>query len=115
MPTMMLLARVLSLTPITSSQVMAMTIRNAGRLTSTGTPAIRGAVRMTVCIATLPPAARACAFQYPCVSQSGMWKNGETSELKYPPHAIATATFPTAYSRIRSHPMIHATSSPSVA
>ena len=28
---------------------------------------------------------------------------------------MATATLPTAYSRIRSHPMIQATSSPSVA
>ena len=28
---------------------------------------------------------------------------------------MATATLPTAYSRIRSQPMIHATSSPSVA
>ena len=34
---------------------------------------------------------------------------------KYPDHEIATATLPTAYSMIRSQPMIHAISSPRVA
>ena len=35
--------------------------------------------------------------------------------LKYSLHAIATVAAPTAYSRTRSQPMIHATSSPIVA
>src|SRR6185295_8523789 len=41
-------------------------------------------------------------------------KNSSTL-LKYSLHAIATVAAPTAYSRIRSQPMIHATSSPIVA
>jgi hypothetical protein len=36
-------------------------------------------------------------------------------ELKYPLQAIATAMLPTAYSSMRSQPMIHAMTSPSVA
>ena len=36
-----------------------------------------------------------------------------SSSRKYPDHPIATPMFPTAYSTMRSHPMIQATSSPS--
>src|SRR5689334_24159900 len=47
---------------------------------------------------------------------SGMWSPKEVScAFKYPPKPTATATLLTAYSRIRSQPMIHAINSPSVA
>jgi len=42
-------------------------------------------------------------------------RNNAYSAIWVHPQATATAMLPTAYSRIRSQPMIHATSSPSVA
>ena len=82
-------------------------------LSRTGIPPIRGAVWSRPCTAG---SELSSAVRYPCVSQSGrVIPNAEMSELKYPLQAIATAILPTAYSRIRSQPMIHAISSPSVA
>ena len=55
-----------------------------------------------------------CADRKSVASQAGIaipkWLS---SSRKYPDQPIATPMFPTAYSMIRSHPMIHATSSPS--
>jgi hypothetical protein len=41
--------------------------------------------------------------------------NQSSTRFKYSLQAIATVAAPTAYSRQRSHPMIHATNSPIVA
>ena len=43
------------------------------------------------------------------------WTRPSTSVRKYADHEMATETFPTAYSMMRSQPMIHATNSPRVA
>ena len=49
-------------------------------------------------------------------SQAGMlMAKWLTSSTKYPDHPIATPMLPTAYSMIRSQPMIQATNSPSEA
>ena len=42
-------------------------------------------------------------------------KRLSSTSFRYPENPTATAMLETAYSRIRSHPMIQATSSPSVA
>ena len=47
--TMMLLARELSFAPRSSSQVIAATMPNAGRLIRIGVPRIRGAVPISAC------------------------------------------------------------------
>ncbi len=89
------------------------TIMNAGTFNSTGIPKMRGAVSSRPWTAG---SELSSAVRYPWVSQSGkLIPKALMNELKYPLHAIATAMLPTAYSRMRSHPMIHAISSPSVA
>ena len=89
---MMLLARALSRMPTHRTAVMSRTMKTAGRL-------------------NVPPSPGGPA------SDSGSAKpNSESSRsLKYCPQPTATAATDTAYSRIRSQPMIHATSSPIVA
>ena len=111
--TMMLLARALSRTPRSNSHVIPMTIANAGIFRRIGTPAIRGAVCISPCTAG---SVLIVTARYPCVAQPGKeTPNADRNDVKYPDHATATATFPTAYSRIRSQPMIQAMISPSVA
>ncbi len=51
MTTITLLARALSRAPRSSSQVMKVTMPNAGRLTSTGMPSTRGAESSSPCTA----------------------------------------------------------------
>ena len=90
--TMIVLARALSLIPTISSAVTASTRNAAGRL-------------------TVPPS--------PGGSLSALGRvtpNSESSRLlRYCPQPTATAATDTPYSRMRSQPMIQATSSPSVA
>ena len=67
-------------------------------------------------------------FMMPCTPVAAAVSNGEcdhsygmrqpnqsSTRLKYALHAMETVAAPTAYSRIKSQPMIHATSSPMVA
>ena len=108
-PTMMLLKIALSLTPITSTQVTSATMATAGRLTMIGCPNRWGA-----------PAAISGVFspvRRSVTSQPGMVKPNACfrMSLKYPDQEIATAILPTAYSMIRSQPMIQAIISPRVA
>ncbi len=69
----------------------------------------------------LPPASASCdvacaAVRKSVASHAGIWTpKPRSSSWKYADHEIATATLPTAYSMMRSQPMIHAISSPSVA
>src|SRR5262249_39645401 len=90
-----------SLIPITSSVVTTATTITAGRL------------KMAVCdvpsahATTIPLAAESAPAT--CVR---LWGGTEPTN---PTQPIATVTAPSAYSRIKSQPMIHATSSPSVA
>ena len=84
--------RALSRMPTQSTAVTASTMNTAGRLNE-------------------PPSPGGLA------SESGSWKPNSESmrSLKYWPQPTATAATDTAYSRIRSQPMIQATNSPSVA
>ena len=71
-------------------------------------------------MASVAPAATAsaamCADRTSVASQAGSARpKWVSSSRKYPDHPIATPMFPTAYSTIRSQPMIQATSSPSEA
>src|SRR5687768_12190183 len=86
MTTMIVLVRADSLTPITSSAVMTRTTSAAGR--------VKGAVVIPVG-RTMPTSA--------------------SSDTAVAPQPSATVEDASEYSRIRSHPMIQATSSPSVA
>jgi hypothetical protein len=124
--TITVLAHALSRMPITRIQVISITIATAGRLKITGKPSICGAVchASAACrIDAEMSAPPACTAANPCdavrgsvVSHAGMWMPKPSSSVtKYADQLTATAMFPTAYSMIRSHPMIHATSSPSVA
>ena len=90
--TMIVLTRALSLAPRTSSAVIASTMITAGRL-------------------KIPPSSGEVA------KFSGIWKPKASSRkmLKFAPQPTATAAMDTPYSRIRSQPMIQATSSPRVA
>ena len=90
--TMTEFARALSRTPMQSTAVTARTMKTAGRL-------------------NLPPSPGGPASD----SGSEMPKSESSRSLKYWPQPTATAATDTAYSRIRSQPMIHATSSPIVA
>ena len=90
--TMTRLTAALSRVPRTSSRVIASTMKTAGRLK---TPPSSGDVEIA----------------------SGSWKPNAVSRktLRLPPQPTATAATETPYSRIRSQPMIKATSSPRVA
>ena len=68
MTTITLLAVELSRAPRSSNHVTAMTIAHAGRFTSTGWPARRGAVSSRPCTAG---SALRSAVRYPVVSQPG--------------------------------------------
>src|SRR3954471_13908203 len=92
MTTMTRLAPALSRTPRTSRNVIATTMNTAGRL---NTPPSEGDVEIAVGSSTPNAALR--------------------KALTLPPQPTATAATDTPYSRIRSQPMIHATSSPMVA
>src|SRR5579862_7134306 len=95
-PTIKLLAPADSRIPTTSSTVRNITITNP---------------MMLKC------AAHPVSGEYAGVlSQSGMCNPKESSKLlMYAENPTATAMFDTAYSRIKSQPIIHATSSPIVA
>ena len=90
--TMIVLARAVSRTPIISTAATASTRKAAGRF-------------------TVPPSPGGLA------SASGSERPNRlsSSSLKYWPQPTATPAIDTPYSRIRSQPMIHAASSPSVA
>src|SRR3954451_15580017 len=90
--TMIVLVRALLRTPEISSAATASTRKTAGRL-------------------TVPPSPGGCES----ASGSVMPNAESSSSLRYWPQPTATAATETPYSRIRSQPMIHATSSPSVA
>src|SRR6266702_1282900 len=97
-----------SFVPMTSSHVMTATMTSAGRLKITGIGPTWGAAATK--------AGSRTAVHRSVTSQRGIsTPTPRSNESKYPAHPIATAMLPTAYSRIRSQPMIHATSSPSVA
>ena len=127
--TIALLNHALSLMPRTRTTVTSMTMRNAGRLKTNGMPNRRGARSMAwaascidgASVVTSPPASASCAAACAAVrksvaSHAGICSpNPRSSSWKYADHEMATATLPTAYSMIRSQPMIHAISSPSVA
>ena len=118
--------------PRTSTQVMNATIRNAGRLKMIGMPATRGACakasrrlahdraqRVDVAAGRAVAASSRARLRRRAVvdAQPRRAREAEPAQqfLEVADHDIATATLPMAYSRIRSQPMIHATSSPSVA
>ncbi len=90
---MIALARALSRTPTISSHVIDITTATATRLTTP--PGSEGETEI----------------------ESGILKPNVMSRnsLRFAPQPTATAATETPYSRIRSQPMIHATSSPSVA
>ena len=91
-PTMIVLTRALSRVPRTSSRVIASTMKTAGRLK---TPPSDGDFAMA--------------------SGSVTPKVGSRNSLTLPPQPTATAATETPYSRMRSQPMMKATSSPMVA
>ena len=93
MATMTALNLALSRTPITSTTVMTQTISTAGRLMIAPGAAAGAALIQTGSVMPKPARMR--------------WK--------YPLHPIATVIDPTAYSRIRSQPIIQAKISPRVA
>src|SRR2546430_219793 len=108
MATITVLTRADSLVPMTSSQVMIPTIASAGRVNTMGIGPTCGAAASS---AGSPRAVRRSA-----TSQRGMsTPRPRSSESKDPAQPMATAMLPTPSSRTRSHPMIHATSSPRVA
>ena len=90
--TMTMFVRALSRTPRTRTNVIARTMNTAGRL---NTPPSDGDAEI------------ACGSLKP--------KAASKNALRLPPQPTATAATDTPYSRIRSQPMIHATSSPRVA
>src|SRR3954452_9664963 len=85
-------APALSRAPRTRSNLIATTMNTAGRLK---TPASDGDLEFA--------------------SGSWTWNAASRKALTLPPQPTATAATDTPYSRIRSQPMIHATSSPIVA
>src|ERR1041385_1150928 len=120
--TIALLVSADSLTPMTRITVITATERNAGRLAMIGTPNRCGAApsaeaRYTVLGSDAPEATAWTAIaaeRGSVASQAGMlMPKWLTSSTKYPAHPIATPMFPTAYSMIKSQPMIQATNSPS--
>ena len=90
--TMTMFARAVSRTPRTSRNITATTIATAGRL-------------------RMPPSSRAVEIDSGSAKPNAFSRNS----LRLPPQPTATAATETPYSRIRSQPMIQATSSPSVA
>ena len=88
MPTSTVLMSADSLMPMTSRAATVSTMTAAGRLNGPGGPASDTGT-----------------------SSPTSW----ASDTKYPDHPTATVETLSAYSRIRSQPMIHATSSPTVA
>jgi hypothetical protein len=89
---MMKFARAVSRTPRMSTNVTAATIATAGRLNT-------------------PPSSGDEAIESGSAKPNVLSRNS----FRLPPQPTATAATETPYSRTRSHPMIHATSSPSVA
>ncbi len=86
------LARALSDTPRTSSNVMARTMKTAGRL-------------------MMPPSSGDLAIASGRATPNAASRNA----LRFPPQPIAMPATDTPYSRMRSQPMIQATISPRVA
>src|SRR5215211_2356033 len=90
-----------SLTPTTSSAVTSAVMITAGRLNTA---------------VTVAPSAMATAVPGAALSVAGncrpIWCSSVT---RLPDQPTATVAAPSAYSRMRSQPMIHATNSPSVA
>ena len=96
-----------SLVPITRSQVMRPTMANAGRLKTMGIGPRCGAEARS-------PGSCSAARRSVTSHRGMVTPKPLSNESKYPAQPMATATLPTAYSRIRSQPMIHAMSSPRV-
>ena len=94
--------------PITRTQVTRAVISTAGRLNTIGMPRTWGA-------ASKKPSVRE-AVTRSVRSHAGIsMPKPRSSSTKYPDQETATATLPIAYSMMRSHPMIQAMNSPSVA
>ncbi len=92
-----------SLTPTTSSAVTATVMRTAGRL-------------KTATVAGMPPLASCTTVPGAALIAAGMVHPSWPSRVtRLPDQPTATVAAPSAYSRIRSQPMTHATNSPSVA
>src|SRR5688500_3320390 len=90
-----------SLMPITSSVVTSATITTAGTLNQAVT------CEPSASVSTVPRAAAKCG---------GMWMpRSPRNDTTYPVQPIATVVALSAYSSTRSHPMIQAMNSPSVA
>jgi hypothetical protein len=99
--TMTLLTLADSRIPITSSAVTSATISTAGRL------------KIAV---TVEPSASVTTWPRAAVSWGGItMPKSRRKETTYPDQPMETVTAPSAYSRIRSHPMIQAKNSPRVA
>src|SRR5208282_2630629 len=96
MATIVLLARADSRTPRTSSQLKIITTRKAGTL-------------------KYEPVHLPAAYTGELHRSGSTRPNCASCALRYPEKLTQTATLLTAYSRMRSHPMIHAKISPSVA
>src|SRR5262245_45373718 len=99
--TMMSLTLADSLMPITSSVVTTATTITAGRLKRA--------------VTDVPSAHVISVPLAPDSAHGTLMPMSRRNETTYPDQPIATVTAPSAYSRIRSQPMIHATSSPRVA
>src|SRR5665213_495045 len=100
--TMKLLKRAASRVPATSSNVMSTMIAAAGRFRTAPVD------DQTCCLASYANGDD--------TNRAGSFSPKSAARLtKYPDQPIATVTAPTAYSRIRSQPIIQATNSPSVA
>src|SRR5206468_2536041 len=99
--TMTLLNEADSLMPTMSKAVTAAIMKMAGTLKRAVT------VEPSASVTRVPRAAENCGGK--------MIPKSFKSETTYPDQPIATVTAPSAYSRIRSQPIIHATNSPRVA
>ena len=96
-----------SLTPIMSSRVTAIVMRTAGRLNTAVVPTPFAAIARFATCTIVPGAALTAAGK-----DSPSWCSSVT---RLPDQPTATVAAPSAYSRIRSHPITQATNSPSVA
>src|SRR5580658_6931371 len=106
--TMSELKRAVPRPPRTRMSVMVATIPTAKALNTTGTPKRWGALART---SGVRPAVRKSVTTHLGRSTPKPLK----SPSAYADHEMATAVLPMAYSSNRSHPMIHATTSPRVA
>src|SRR4029077_4567712 len=111
--TMALLTWADCLIPMTSTADMTATMRTAGRLTIAPVRLSPGCAHPT---AWAVPWAAVHNWVGGAVRLAGMrTPNRPNSDTKWPDQPTPTVAAPAAYSSTRSHPMIHAASSPMVA